>query len=249
MLVVDVSGSMHEVDVDWDNARISRLGAASRIFSLFVLGGVDSNGQSFPGRPQDLLGLVTFASYPETVAPLTLSHPVLVQLLEQEQVRPPEEGQTNIGDAIAEGLIRLDAAGDRRKVIVLLSDGEHNFPGPTTSPTWMPRLAAQRAADLGVSVYAIDVGSDAAATDPVDRQAGKATMQELARISGGQYLPAHDSASLLDACQKIDRLERRPIQSLQFHRYRELHTYFGIAAFGCLFAAGLLHWTVGRRLP
>jgi Ca-activated chloride channel homolog len=249
MLVVDVSGSMHEVDLDWDNARISRLGAASRIFSLFVLGGVGPDGQSFPGRPQDLIGLVTFASYPEAVSPLTLSHSVLVQLLDQEQIRPSEEGQTNIGDAVAEALIRLDGAGERRKVIVILSDGEHNFPGPSHSPTWMPRLAAQRAADLGISIYAIDVGADGPTTDPADREMGKATMQEMARISGGQYLPAHDSRSMLDACQKIDGLERRPIQSLQFHQYRELHSYFGLAAFGLVFLAGLLHWTVGRRLP
>ena len=50
------------------------------------------------------MGLVAFATYPETVAPLTLSHSVLVEMLEQEQARPPEEGQTNIGDAIAEAL-------------------------------------------------------------------------------------------------------------------------------------------------
>jgi Ca-activated chloride channel family protein len=249
MLVVDVSGSMHEVDLDWDNAKISRLGAASRIFSLFVLGGAGPDGRAFPGRPQDLMGLVTFASYPDTIAPLTLSHPVLVQLLAQEPARPADEGQTNIGDAIAEGLIRLEAAEERRKVLVILSDGEHNFPGPTNAPTWTPRLAAQRAADLGVTVYAIDVGSDGPAVDPADRELGKATMQELARITGGQYLSAHDSASMLDACQQIDRLERRPIQSLQFHRFRELHSYFGLAAFGLIFAAGLLHWTVGRRLP
>src|SRR5579871_5559566 len=175
MMVVDVSGSMHQTDLDWDNAQMSRLAAASRIFSLFVKGGVGPDGQAFLGRPQDLMGLVAFASYPETVAPLTLSHLVLLQLLDQEQARPQEEGQTNIGDAIAEALIRLDTAGDRRKVIVLLSDGEHNFPGPSSAPTWMPRIAGQRAADMGVTIYAIDVGSDAPTADPADREMGKAT--------------------------------------------------------------------------
>jgi Ca-activated chloride channel family protein len=249
VLVVDVSGSMHEVDLDWDDARISRLAAASRIFTLFVQGGTTSDGKSFPGRPQDLMGLVTFASYPETIAPLTLSHSVLIRLLEQEQVRSPEEGQTNIGDAIAEGLIRLDSAGERRKVLVVLSDGEHNYPGPSHAPTWTPRLAAQRAADLGIPIYAIDVGSDAPDVDRVQREAGKASMMDIARITGGSYLPAHDSHSMLEAYQQIDRLERRPIQSMQLRRYRELHSYFGLAAFGFVFAAGLVQLTWGRRLP
>ena len=95
---------------------------------------------------------MTFATYPEVVSPLTLSHGVLIQLLEGERPRPLDESQTNIGDAIAEGLMRLEESGEnRRKVLILLSDGEHNFAGPAGSPTWTPRLAAQRAADLGYS--------------------------------------------------------------------------------------------------
>ena len=118
VLVVDVSGSMHEVDADWGGQRISRLDAATRVFELFVLGGVAPGGQTLQGRPQDLIALVTFASYPEPVAPLTLSHSVLLQLLRAEQSRRPDEGQTNIGDALAESLLRSSRL-RTSKVIVL----------------------------------------------------------------------------------------------------------------------------------
>jgi len=248
MLIVDVSGSMHEVDAEWAGQRVSRLNAAIQVFELFVLGGTSPGGQPLPGRPQDLIGLVTFANYPESIAPLTLSHTVLVQLLRLEQARKSEEGQTNIGDAVAEALLRLDDVKGRRKVLVLLSDGEHNFAGPKGSPTWLPRIAAQRAADLDATIYAIDTGGDDAG-DAEMRAAGKLAMQEVARITGGKYFAAGDTSRLLEVCGEIDRLERRPIESFRYRRYREWHAAFGLSAFALLFAAGLIHWTLGRRLP
>ena len=203
----------------------------------------------FPGRPNDLIGLVTFATYPETAAPLTLSHPVLLKILDSEQPRPLDEAQTNIGDAIAEGLNDLDSAGERRKVLILLSDGEHNFPGPTTAPTWTPRKAAQRSQDLGMPIYPIDAGNDAGSGDPLARAAGVESMREMAQMTGGKSFAARDADSLLKVCQEIDQLERRPIESFRYRRYRELHTWFGVAAFVLLLAGRLFDATAGRRFP
>ena len=249
VLAVDVSGSMREIDFEWNGVQISRLEAVKRAFGLFVAGGTGPAGQPFAGRPADLIGLVTFATYPESAAPLTLTHPVLIQLLEAEQGRPIDESQTNIGDAIAEALLRLDDAGDRRKVLILLSDGEHNFPGPESAPTWTPRLAAQRAKDLGVPIYAIDAGSDAGASDPAARAAGLAGMQEVAAMTDGRAFSARDGDALLGACREIDRLERRPIQSFRYRRYHDVHTPFGLVAVLLLLAGRLFDATVGRRIP
>jgi Ca-activated chloride channel family protein len=249
VMAVDVSGSMREPDFDWNGSPISRLDAVKRVFALFIEGGPGPDGQVFAGRPNDLIGLVTFATYPETAAPLTLSHPVLLKMLDAEQPRPLDEAQTNIGDAIAIGLRDLEAAGDRRKVLVLLSDGEHNFPGPAASPTWTPRKAAQRAQDLGIPIYAIDAGSDALTGDPLARAAGVESMREVAQMTGGRSFAARDADTLSKTCQEIDRLERRPIRSFRYRRYRELHTYFGVAALALLVAARVLDVTAGRRFP
>ncbi|HEV3144944.1 MAG TPA: VWA domain-containing protein [Gemmataceae bacterium] len=249
VLAVDVSGSMSEVDFGWDGRKISRLEAVKRAFRLFVQGGTGPDGQALPGRRKDLIGLVMFATYPDATAPLTLSHRVLVQLLDTEQPRPLDEAHTNIGDAIAEGLLRLDQAGDRRKVLVLLTDGEHNFPGPANAPTWTPLLAARRAADLNIPVYTIDAGNDEGASDPETRKAGKEALQEVARMTGGESFSARDADSLLKVCQQIDRLERRPIPSPYFKPYRELHWVFGLASALLLLSARLVSFTVGRRLP
>ncbi|MFL5341786.1 MAG: VWA domain-containing protein [Gemmataceae bacterium] len=249
VLAVDVSGSMRELDFDWNATPVSRLEAVKRVFTLFVAGGPGPDGQVFAGRPNDLVGLVTFATYPETAAPLTLSHPVLLKILDTEQPRPLDEAQTNIGDAIAVGLNDLDTAGERRKVLILLSDGEHNFPGPASAPTWTPRKAAQRAQDLGIPIYTIDAGSDVGSTDPLARAAGVESMREVAQMTGGRSFTARDADSLSKVCQEIDRLERRPIQSFRYRRYRELHTWFGVAAFALLLAGRLFEMTAGRRFP
>src|SRR5262245_37944506 len=128
-MVVDVSGSMAEPDFDWDGLTVARLEAVKRAFRLFVAGGDVEDGTHFEGRQQDLVGLVTFGTRPESPCPLTLSHSVLLRTL--DETRPlsvPGTSETNISDALVMGLHRLQSAGPRRKVLVLLSDGEHNVP-------------------------------------------------------------------------------------------------------------------------
>src|SRR5258708_18315362 len=70
-ILVDVSGSMAESDFQWDRERISRLDAVKRAFRLFVAGGDGPSGESLPRRPDDLIGLIAFATRPESPCPLT----------------------------------------------------------------------------------------------------------------------------------------------------------------------------------
>src|SRR6185437_1225945 len=79
VMLVDVSGSMAERDFDWRGEPVSRLEAVKKVFHLFVSGGegTDTTGDgtdvsNFQGRPTDQIGLVTFATRPETACPLTL---------------------------------------------------------------------------------------------------------------------------------------------------------------------------------
>jgi Ca-activated chloride channel homolog len=267
MMLVDVSGSMAERDFDWRGESITRLDAVKKVFHLFVAGGEgsDSTGDGadasgFQGRPTDQIGLVTFATRPETACPLTLSHSVLLRLLDAEQPRRiPGESETNISDAVALGLHRLRSAGPRRKVLVLLSDGEHNVPHPQSG--WTPRQAAQVTNGLSIPIYAIDAGgSGASANEPAAKEtAGDSpgetraqavrTLEELARITHGRYYQARDTQGLLSACRAIDALERSDIQSFQYRRYHEAYPWFGLASF-VLFAAALaLERTVWRRIP
>jgi Ca-activated chloride channel homolog len=261
-MAVDVSGSMAERDFDWHGEPVSRLEAVKNVFRLFVEGGPapGSDGRTFEGRPTDLIGLVTFATRPENVCPLTLSHSVLLKMLDAEQPRSiPGESETNLSDALAVGLQRLEKAPPRRRVLVLLTDGEHNVVAPPSG--WTPRQSAAVAAGLGIPIYTIDAGgsgtggeeprhSDGMTSTPTaTREAAVASLMEIARVSGGRYFAAGNTQALLDACHTIDTLQRGPIKSFQYRRYHDLSPWPGLAAF-LLWATALgLEVTFWRRVP
>jgi Ca-activated chloride channel family protein len=280
VMLVDVSGSMAEPDFDWNGRPVSRLEAVKKVFELFLTGTAPDTPDGTPlpplaadfrGRATDLVGLVTFATRPETRCPLTLSHSVLLRQLETEQPRRvPGESETNLIDAIAEGLHRLHSAGPRRKVLVLLTDGEHNVPQPRSGwKKWQE--AGQVAVSLGVSIYAIDAGgagvpplggsdlerppkggpptAEPSASPGQTRAQAVQTLQELARMTHGQYFAARDTASLLSACRGIDALERTEVVSFQYRRYHEGYPYIALAALALFAAAIGLELTVWRRVP
>jgi Ca-activated chloride channel family protein len=252
-MIVDVSGSMTEPDFAWQERHIRRIDAVKEAFRLFVQGGEGPDGVALEGRPNDLIGLVTFATEPDSSCPLTLSHGPLLELLKAEQPRTlPGESLTNISDGIAWGLHQLDSAGTRRKVLILLSDGEHNVPDPDPQGTpWTPLRAAESAANRDVPIYTIDAGGEGGSEEGtvVNRANAAKTLQDIAHKTGGQYFQAQDARSLLAACQEIDRLERQEIQSFQYRRYFEYYPWFALASLVCWVAVHLLEMTVWRTLP
>jgi Ca-activated chloride channel family protein len=254
-MVVDVSGSMAEPDFDW-NGPVPRLEAVRRAFRLFVAGGDADDGTHFDGRANDLIGLVTFATRPESSCPLTLSHSVLLKVLDDERPRSiPGESETNVSDALVLGLHRLSAAGPRRKVLVLLSDGEHNVMAPPSGLT--PRQVSQVAANLGVRVYCIDAGGDgstiqeagARADSIANRTEGVRTLHEVAHITGGRCFSARDTKSLLAVWREIDALERSDILSFQYRRHYEGFAWFALAALIVWLLVGAMEQTFWQRVP
>lgn len=86
--------------------------------------------------------------------------------------------------------------------IVLLSDGENNEnPDPAT--------AAKAAADQGVRIYTIGIGTPAGTTVTLDgfqihTQLDAATLQSIAQTTGGTYYAATDAAQLLSIYDNLD---------------------------------------------
>jgi Ca-activated chloride channel family protein len=236
-MVVDVSGSMEEPDFIWLGQPISRLEAVKKVFERFIQGEETSGDGKLRGRAGDLIGLIAFATHPESRCPLTLSHAVLLQMLRAEKPRTGEEAHTNISDALVMAQTRLQEAGPRRRVIILLSDGEHNVPTPASQLT--PREAAQLAGNLDMTIHTIDAGGtgqagrepDVKETSAEIRAAGVRTLQEIAHIAHGRYFQAHDTETLVDVCRSIDRLERDELESYQYRRYFEAYPWCGLAAF------------------
>jgi Ca-activated chloride channel family protein len=256
-MIVDNSGSMAEPDFLWEERPISRLDAVKRVFQLFVAGGQGPRGQFLEGRPNDLIGLVTFATWPESPCPLTLDHEALLHVVNVLRPRKvPTEAHTNIGDALAWGLHRLASASTARKVIILLSDGEHNVPPPALTP----RQAAQLAANQRIAIYAIEaagegekidseVSPDSGRTAAQIRKSARESMQAIAKMTGGKYFRAADTEQLLAVCQEIDHLERSAIESFLYRNYYDWYPWLGLAALALYVAIQVAEATFWLRVP
>lgn len=253
VLVLDVSGSMNTPDYDpTAMPPVTRLDAAKATFRQFVSGG-EADGVRFEGRVNDQIGLVTFAAVAETACPLTLNHTVLLTVLAEQQPRSGIDAGTNIGDALGEGVVRLhqlEKVNDKRKrVLVLLSDGEHNKAG---DDTLRPLQSAQLAARLGIPIYAIDCGGDGSSGDAEERKQradGRAVLESVAELTGGKSFVANDAAELRSVFEQIDRLEKVPATKFVYQRYHALGPWCGLAAMTVLAAVTVLGHTGWRRIP
>lgn len=249
-LVLDVSDSMNTPDFGTPGgAAVTRLNAAKRAFHLFVAGGTAPDGTNLDGRPNDQIALVTFAAVPHTTCPLTLNHSVLLKVLDEQQPLKGIHAGTNIGDALAEAAIRLLAAGDRPKVIVLLSDGEHNKSGDSSL---LPAQTADLAAKLGIPVHTIDCGGDGATTNPDEgrqRADGRAILEAVANLTGGRAFVADGGEDLRAVMKTIDGLERRPAKPFRYRRYHDYGPWCGWVAVALLILLGSLERTRWRTLP
>ena len=90
------SGSMAALDMSKGDKEQDRLDALKDVLGDFIKG----NGK-LKGRYDDAIGIVSFASYPDSDCPLTLDHVTLMQLVNDISiVTDREESGTAIGDAL-----------------------------------------------------------------------------------------------------------------------------------------------------
>ena len=80
-----------------------------------------------PADPDDAIGLVSFAGYADTAAPLTLDHENLVAVARNLEITTlREENFTAIGDALGLAVERLRESPAQSRIAVLLTDGVNN---------------------------------------------------------------------------------------------------------------------------
>lgn len=250
-LVVDVSSSMSDWDLSPPGRQVNRLDVVKAVVQRFVDG--DSGGE-LKGRTNDLIGLVKFARFPDSVCPLTLDHRAVtraIDVLMPMQPRSEEDG-TAIGDGLAlaverlKDLKRTTGGGEQltitSRVVILLTDGENNA-GMIT-----PDQAGELAANFGIKVYSIMAGTGQ--NEGFFRRAlNDRDLREIAKVTGGKYFHATDARSLLDIYEEIDRLERTRSEERRFVRYDELSRDWLIAAFAAIALQLLLDSTRLRKFP
>lgn len=266
-VVIDRSSSM-KAEMIFAGEQLNRLEVAKRVFLEFVQG----NRGDLAGRPNDLIGLITFARYADTSSPLTLAHGALASFVEPiELVNRKKEDGTAIGDALALAAARLQKAEEtimqqalvdnnqelsyeiKSKIIILLTDGEQNAGRRT------PLEAAELAQKWGIKIYTIGIGGRDSlirvptlfGTQVIQRGSGvdKQTLSALADTTGGIFRLAEDGDSLRAVYSEIDELEKSEIESIRYVDYKERFTLFAIPALILLALEILLRTTWFRRIP
>ena len=251
MMVVDTSGSMSALDLSTSNRERTRLQAVQDVFERFVLGGGE-----LPGRPDDAIGLVSFAGYADTAAPLTLDHENLVAVARNLEITTlREENFTAIGDALGLAVERLRESPAESRIALLLTDGVNNAGVET------PAAAAELARSQNVKVYTIGAGSTGIAHMRVpDGRRGttlravaveidEETLRDVAERTGGRYFRADNAEALVDVYAEIDRLERTRITEDRTRQYNELYAAPLLAALLLAALGWLARGAVFARVP
>jgi Ca-activated chloride channel family protein len=250
-MVVDRSGSMQARDFVAGDASASRLDVVKRVFREFVVGGGWSGG-----RPDDLIGLVSFARYADGLCPLTVDHASLLAILDElEIVTEREEDGTSVGEGLALAVERLRRQDTKSKVAILLTDGVNN------AGDIDPLQAADLAAQHGIRVYTIGAGTTGYAPVPVQTRGGRTvlrrafveldekTLRAIAERSDGRYFHATDADGLVAVVEEIDGLERSEVTEVRYLEYQHHYKAFVGSAMALVAASALLSGTLLRRLP
>jgi Ca-activated chloride channel family protein len=238
VIAFDISSSMLAMDFQPQN----RLEVARAKIKQFV-----------QSRSSDRIGIVAFSGEALTQVPLTTDYPVVQSALDNLQPGQLEDG-TAIGTAIATAANRLKDAPGKSRVMIVLTDGVNNRGAID------PRTAARAAAQFGIRIYGIGVGTEGMAPVPVGRglfglryemqkvEIDDALLTDISTSTGGRYFRARDPAALQAITEQINRLERTPVRSRTYVRYSELYRW-PLAAMLALLGAELVLLSWKGPLP
>lgn len=239
MFAVDVSLSMLSKDLSPD-----RLTALKEIAIQFV-----------EKRPNDRIGVVTYASEAFTKVPVTSDHQVVIDELKNLNTAELYPG-TAIGEGLSVAVNHLRTSKAKSKIIILMTDGVNNVQNAIA-----PQIAAELARSNDIKVYSIGVGTNGVALMPTEVdifgdlvftetqvQIDEPVLREIAEATGGKYFRATSNSSLEEVYSEINQLEKTDVKVSKLYNYQEYFTIFLWVALGMLFFDALLRWVLYKFL-
>jgi Ca-activated chloride channel family protein len=242
VLLQDISLSMLAEDI-----KPNRLTRSRHEISAFL--------ESLSG---DRVGLVAFSGEAQVMVPLTLDYGT-VQMMLKELTPCWLMPGTNLEKAIRKGmdLYRNSGSAGQYSVMILMSDGEELEAAAVN--------AAKEAAEMGIRIYTIGIGSREGVPIPVHSKNGEVaykkdmqgnivttrledgTLQEIASVTGGLYFYASPGEfQLQKVLSEIANLEKKEQASDRMENYQDRYQIFlGLAAL--LFLIEALVSERGRR--
>ncbi|MDR2882939.1 MAG: VWA domain-containing protein [Alistipes sp.] len=233
MLAVDVSNSM--LAEDFEPNRLERTKYAI--------------GRLLEGLRQDRVGLVIFAGDAYVQLPITSDYRTAMGFVRQITPTMVSRQGTAIGAAIDLSVSAFSSDSEGSRVIILITDGENHEDDAMA--------AAERAAEKGIKIYTIGIGTPEGAPirvgddfirdengDMVVTHLDEAGLRHIALTTGGAYIrSSSQSVGLTEIIAKINETETKEFTAQMFDEYDEQYRLFVAAALVCV----LLGWLIQTR--
>ena len=180
----------------------------------------------------DRIGLIVFAGEPFVQLPITtdyISAKMFMNTVSTESV--PVQG-TAVGEAINVAIRSFSAQSEKSRAIIVITDGENHEDDPVA--------AARQAAELGIRVFTIGVGSPEGKPIPVNGELLKdkegnivvtrldeSVLREIAEAGSGAYVRAGNSEfGLQPIVDSIKKMDEEEFSSMVFDEFDEQYMYF-----------------------
>ena len=216
IIAIDVSNSMLAEDYSPNRLERAKL-AVSRLVDKLR---------------DDRIGLVIFAGTSFVQLPVTTDYVSAKMFLNSIDTGSIPIQGTALGDAITTCIRSFSAQSDKSRAIILITDGENHEDDPVA--------AAKQAAEMGIKVFTIGVGSPEGKPIPMNGELLKdkdgeivvsrldeAVLQEIAAEGNGAYVRAANSEfGLNPIIDDLRKLEDEKYSSVVFEEYDEQFMYF-----------------------
>jgi Ca-activated chloride channel family protein len=239
MFSIDVSLSMLSKDLEPD-----RLTALRDIAIQFV-----------DKRPNDRIGVVTYAAEAFTKVPVTSDHQVVIDELKNLNTTELDPG-TAIGEGLSVAVNHLRTSKAKSKIIILMTDGVNNIENAIP-----PLVAAELARNNDIKVYAIGLGTNGYALMPTnidifgdliftetEVKIDEPSLKEIAQITGGKYFRATSNSSLEEIYSEINQLEKTDTKVSKLYNFQEYFNVFLLFALLILFFDAMVRWVLYKFL-
>ena len=216
MLALDVSNSMLAEDYSPDRLERAKLAISKLVDRL----------------RDDRIGLIVFAGSSFVQLPITtdyVSAKMFLNSISTESV--PVQG-TAIGDAINTAIRSFSVQSEKSRAIIVITDGENHEDDPVA--------AARQAAEMGIRVFTVGVGSAEGEPIPMNGELLKdkngeivvtrldeEMLRKIADAGGGLYVRAENSEfGLNPIIDNIKKMDEEAFSSVVFEEFDEQYMYF-----------------------
>ena len=216
MIALDVSNSMLAEDYSPNRLERAKLAISKLVDRL----------------RDDRIGLIVFAGNSFVQLPVTTDYVSAKMFLNSITTSSVPIQGTAIGDAINTAIRSFSLQSEKSRAIIVITDGENHEDDPVA--------AAKQAAEMGIRVFTIGVGSPEGEPIPMDggllkdkdgnivvTKLDENALKEVAKAGGGVYVRAGSSEfGLNPIVDSIKKMNEEKFSSVVFEEFDEQYMYF-----------------------